>query len=119
MMPLNHVVNSGWFGWSPGFCCALFLLPTLGCPTHDRAPYVLLAYVLSRRRLFQYHPVPTIDSQGRFYHSPPMCVPYAAAVPPASLWGGCRVCGSVIQRLVVAYGMIPVPLPLVTLGDTF
>lgn len=46
--------------------------------------------------------LPLILREGFF--PPHLCaVPYAAAVPPASLWGGCRVCGSVIQRLTVLW----------------
>lgn len=99
LMPLNHVVKGGWFGWSPGLCCALFLLPTLGCPTHGRVPYVFLAYVLSQRRLFKHHPVSTTDFQGRSC-SPPMCCATCGCCctcQPLGVAAGC--CSSVTQLL--------------------
>lgn len=99
MMPLNHVQNGGWFGWAPGLWCSLFLLPALGCPAHGRGPYALLAHVLSQRRLFKHHPVPTIDFQERFCFPPTYCATlgHCSTVSAFRMVAGC--CYSVTQML--------------------
>lgn len=81
LLLFNHVVNGVWL------CCPPSPNPW-GCPTHGRALYVLLAFVLSQRRGSKHHPVSTTGFQERLCFPSMSCATCGLCLL-VSLWGGC------------------------------